>query len=782
VIVLARHNFFLADSGFIQLKNSSVLLHVMCTQGAEFILFGFYYFSRKDISMFSIIESYHVSIKICLLTALLVGLQGCGGGGDKKSTNSSLSSTSAVSSVASSVGVSSSLASSLQSSSVAMVATHLSGAVSLQDMDGDFIEIVEPESISVQLSLVNDGQTTLTAAVVGLVDIETSSMQSLPFSTDLEAVGARYLVVKISKPGYTDYARRFDVQDEITINATLTELPAEEIEPTSVQTISGEAVSGFNFSIVTTEDGQQIQAGATESIPALSVSIPESALPEGTEFIDVAMQAFNPNDEKDAAYFPGAYEDSTGNKLLSVAFNYTDVTTSGGVSLQKIAMETRQKRLAAEKRGISFQKFAEASEPIIINRAVPLESCSALSQLGDAHPGMGGFQVPVYTYNPNSGVWDLLGYGTLYTEEGELIESTFSDFNCEEMTYVLEIKVTNEIFLSNWWNLDYPLVFEEPVKLCATIALKNEQGLPAVGRVLYVSDDDANRSFSAETFVTDENGMAHIEVYSLSNELDTSAALTIYTQDYSQPIRKTFSLSTNCANTTPVEVQVELPAMCKLEGKLTTMDGQPLSDEIVFAWGEETDDDAWAMPAYGATNENGQYLFSVNCDVNYNFVDYLSWITSLYTIDEHEQPIKHFNVNNALANDEKTDDGDTVVLNDIAVEHNKPFAFVANDELTNTLDLTFLYAGDHYPLTYDFDVVDTQTEEVIKHFTGTISADDVEQQADESGFAFDIGFITITHNIPVPDSFAIYTVRGTIADTENHEGSVSGYVFIEGAE
>ncbi len=727
----------------------------------------------------------HYLNKLLIFSTLLMGLQGCGGGGDDKQSASSVSSSlrSSTSSSRSSLGTSSSTASS-QSSSVAAITTSLSGVVSVQDASGEFIEIFDTDEVEILISLVNDQQETVASTTAELMDIDTSNQLSLPFSAELGADDARYVVVNIRKSGYTDYARRFSVEDSININATLSEVPTEEIQPTSAQTISGEAVTGFNFSVVTTDDGQQVQEGTGDSIPELSVSIPESVLPEGTEFIDVKMQAFNPNDVEDAAYFPGAYEDSTGNKLLSVAFNYTDVTTSGGVSLQKVAMDTRNKRLAAEKRGISFQKFAEESEPVIINRTIPAESCLSLSQLGDSNVEMSGFQVPVYTYNPVSGVWDLLGHGTLYGSDGELIDSTFNDFDCEENVYVLEIKVTNEIFLSNWWNLDYPLVFEEPVKLCATVALKNEQGLPAIGSILFVNDDDDARSFSAETFVTDENGMAQIEVYSLGDELDTSANLTIYTQDYSQRIQKSFQLSTNCVNPTPIEIPVELPALCKVSGKLTSDVGAPLADAFVFALAsDENSEDEYAMPAYGQTNANGQYAFNVNCGFDYKLFEYFSWLMSLYSLEDDNELMKNFNVNEQVTADEKSDSGEAVVMKDLTINHNKPFAYVYNDEEGgSTLQVTFWYGGENYPLHYEFDVVDSETETIVGRLSGEITAEDVETESDESGWMFDAGVVNIEHDLPVPDAFAVYSIRGTITDAEDNEGKVSGYVFLEPAE
>jgi hypothetical protein len=105
-----------------------------------------------------------------------------------------------------------------------------------------------------------------------------------------------------------------------------------------LRTASGEVVSGFNFSVRDNLLGESDSAVGKE----LSVFIPESALPVGTESLDVQMKAFDPTDPAEAAYFPGAYEDSDGNKLLSIAFNYTDIKTNEGVSLKTISTANTQ--------------------------------------------------------------------------------------------------------------------------------------------------------------------------------------------------------------------------------------------------------------------------------------------------------------------------------------------------------------------------------------------------------------------------------------------------------
>jgi hypothetical protein len=285
--------------------------------------------------------------------------------------------------------------------------------VLLEDEDADTIQIEISLLSADQQILKSNSSNAITAADDGRYG----------FADQLTANDAKFVVVHISKAGFTDYARRFDLQDKIELSAELSELPQASVGVAEAETASGKIVSGFNFSVRDNLLGESDSAIGKE----LSVFIPESALPAGTTSIDVQMKAFDPTNPAEAAYFPGAYEDSDGNKLLSIAFNYTDIKTNQGVSLKQLAQQARSKRIAAQKVG-RLQKTV-ASDPVIINRLVPVESCRSLATMGDSDTTQAGFQIPVYTYNPNNGLWDLLGQGSLFDDEGDLLPENFTAFD-----------------------------------------------------------------------------------------------------------------------------------------------------------------------------------------------------------------------------------------------------------------------------------------------------------------------------------------------------------------
>lgn len=710
-----------------------------------------------------------------LVSVMVLALSACGGGSSKSDTGnlpgvSSSSTSSAQSSIGATLSSSSSaITTSSASSSVvtAVKSAKISGVVQIQDRNGNKLEIDNPDTVKVKVSLLADDDQVVASETLPLLDTPLQLDQSLPFVGEVSGDNARYLVVNISSPGYTDYARRFDLQEQLEVRASLSQLPVATIPASQKTTISGAVVQGFNFSV---DDGVPTNAGGQNSVPELTVSIPQSALPAGTTSVDVKMQAFNPNNPAEAEYFPGAYQDSAGNKLLSVAFNYTDVTTNTGASLKKLAQKSRALR---QKTSANVQ--AEVAEPVIINRKVPTESCPALKQMGDSSASLDGFQVPVYTYNPDSGLWDLLGQGTLFKSDGSLVPSGFTAFDCDGTEYVVEIKVTNDIFLSNWWNLDYPLVFNQPVKLCAYVQLQDEAGVPFTGSYVYVHDDDESRSFSAESFIADDQGRVQIELYSLdSNAVDASATLTLYNKNLLTTVSVPLTLSTTCNAQQPVVIKTKVPSLCKLSGNVLDSDNKAVNKTIVIASNLENTESA--LPAYGFTDDQGNYQLDVSCGTEYHVFEYFTYLLN-YTDSPWLSDSNLANVNGTVSGIELSDNGKTANLKNIIADRTKPFAYVFNDEENaNKLNLQFFYPGNSYPLTYVFDVLDVQTNAVIRHFTGMVTEGDLTVWADGGFWSVPVGRVLIDNTLPIPSEFAVWSVKGTITDSKGKQGNLVGFV------
>ena len=734
-----------------------------------------------------------------LIFGLVAGLSACGGGGGSKPQPNEIPSSSAVSSVissslpssVSSAVSNSSVTSSLQVSSMssssiaaAKASALVSGSVYLKDIDDGAITLDAATSVTITLSLLNSDGNIIATNSPKLIDTGSSlPEQGTPFTAELTGSDAKTIVAIISKPGFSDYARRIEFSPDVKLTATLRKLQELKIDSTQATLISGKVVDGFNVSVNNSNGNQEIINGNAGAISDLIVSIPQSALPSGTSSLDVKMQAFNPNNLDEAESFPGAYQDSTGNKLLSVAFNYTDVKTDSGVSLQKIAQETRKSRLLAQKQSgttISPLQFAKqtaqktgvASDPVIINRKIPEESCLSLSQLGDANATLAGFQVPVYTYNPDSGLWDLLGYGTLFDEDGKLVAEDNKIFNCSLYTYVLEIEATNEIFLRNWWNLDYPLVFQQPVTLCANIELRNEGNKPLAGSFLYFSDDDEMRSFSSETFVTDENGRVHIEVISLDNGVDLTATANIYGASlYSGYATAEVKLSTSCSIDTPrIVVPVAVPEMCKADGRAIDANGAVLTKHFIVA-GDFTDFADARIPAFAITDATGHYSLELACRQKYDVLDLFSAWSVLTDLPNKIS----LNVNGVVEASEVSDNGSAVVSKDLVVTTSKPLATVYNTENSLTkISLSVLYFGNDFPLTYSFSLKDS-TGAVAGQYSGNLTSIDFNTDTEEYGFRS--AEIQFDHKLPAQMETKIYTVDGEMKDSKGVTSVIFGSVF-----
>jgi hypothetical protein len=144
---------------------------------------------------------------------------------NSSSISSSELSSSSVSSSAQSVASSSSLSSvqsSAQNSSIAQLSTLISGNVYLKDSSGDSVDLDAPNTVSLTLSLLNSEGNVVAASSPQLINSITSSTDAgAPFTTELSGADAKTIVVIVSKPGFSDYARRLEFAPNINLTATL---------------------------------------------------------------------------------------------------------------------------------------------------------------------------------------------------------------------------------------------------------------------------------------------------------------------------------------------------------------------------------------------------------------------------------------------------------------------------------------------------------------------------------------------------------------------------------
>ncbi len=642
---------------------------------------------------------------------------------------------------------------------VVMVQKNLKGIVSYTGINNNTLPAKDYSiKTKVEIRILNNDQVELSSAQS--VVKEVIGKASFDVNVDMPSVDG-IIVINIKMPGFAGFSRRYtykNVEDfSLNLVADLKQASKVTIPVSTVTTISGKQARGFSFTVVKKADGTNyakpgLLAKTSSSEKSLGIVIPVSAVPTGVTELDASLRSFDPNDQSDSTSFPGAYADSDGNTLLSVAFDFAEIKTNTGDELGSIVKKQFKQS------GKTRSEFFKVADPVIINRGIPAASCPALEQIGDADPAILGFQVPVYTYNSESGLWDLLGKGTIYDENGTAVAESQTTFDCNVDSYTLEIEVTNEIFLSNWWNLDYPLIFEEPVELCTNIEVHDTNGNPVKQGHLSFFDDDSTRSFSQDYFYLDKDGRVTIRTI-LTDGSDDRTGRVIVRDAYIEETKVTeVILQESCENQQPTILVVDRPALCLVKGQVFYK-----SDDAAVSLSPE------ALPIYSIaeegtfsfdmseTNANGEFNLSVLCDVT----------TSIYSLwGASSDSVIQVNVNNTVDLSELSDNSETAVLNPILIEPTAPVGYVVNKDDSYSEILIFgLDIDKNYPLVYQFDIVDG-SDNVVKSFSGSLNT-------------VNDGEVFATETLPFNISEGFYLVIGTITDDNGLESDISGSLIGE---
>lgn len=404
----------------------------------------------------------------------------------------------------------------------------------------------------------------------------TSTLSTGTFNTPIIlSNNGGYIVINITKPGFASYSKRlnFEKPADVNIQAIL-DAVTTAIFPVSGDSITISSTGKKVVKIALFKDErtgkQTIVKGSAIALrkqqgntPVLEIEIPAEPLEQaGISTLRADLASFNP--VTDSESFPGQFADNYGNQLVSVAFDYINITDDLGQNLGSLmAVARAQGRL----------KKALADDPTYITRQIPPGVCKNLLRdaacaeedakgrckkvkKDDKDAGKDdGYQVPVYTYNPRNGEWVLLGFGQLDVNGdgvwndndpqavGDIFPVNNPDGKIDHKDYqqycknkenegnylTVIIKITNEDFLANWWNLDYPLIFEPPKELCIVKTFKDDAGNPLEGLWTYLYDDDSIVSFSSVWGSTDSSGKVKLTtVLTDSTDTDRTAKIGFY--------------------------------------------------------------------------------------------------------------------------------------------------------------------------------------------------------------------------------------------------------------
>lgn len=532
-----------------------------------------------------------------------------------------------------------------------------------------------------------------------------------------------YLVVNVKRDGFADYSNRIDfdtLPERLLIPEALLATVVTSVNNVGSSLTASASNGAFVMGLVRQQDGsrkamagsQYLAAKANGANTELEINIPSSSLP-GVETIRGQMQAFDSSNAADARNFPGAYRDTNGNTIVSLGFDYMNLTD--GDTGQNIGQAAQANRAARGLRKAAIDWTA----PTIVTRYLPTGSadnllqdacndvdkadipiadttsnCAALRKayddgsptrdqlLGDE--ARDGFNVPIYTYVPSKGVWELFGIGSLVKDyngnasslltyadvgdrnaDGKTNAADFRDYVAVNQVYV-RIYVTNETFQRQYWNLDYPLLFAQPVALCVQgkVTRNTAAGAPTntgvPGMYLSFSDDDRPQTFSNGSGATDANGNYKISVI-LQSEASDSTTDRTGTLSYYDPLGQSneqvpadVGTSPNCATK---NISITPPLLATVKGRVLGKDGNPKAGEWV--WGS-----GGGRSFSATTGRDGRFSAEVRQATTYSVNFGNSGLSG-----------GSFNANGTPVGIENTDSTTEVVLNDLQVVNRAPYAY-----------------------------------------------------------------------------------------------------------
>lgn len=601
------------------------------------------------------------------------------------------------------------------SSSVATTATHaVTGSVTLPDVMATSAAAKSAEATTAMAT--TSASITLHSYKTNGTLIETrraladgKGVFSSQITLQTSAAGGGYLVIDVRSPNTSGWSKRITYTDpsDIDINAELR--AAQTVVSDLSSPLKASAEGGvFSFGVVRYADGSRKAVAGKAAIAAakasegtagmdLEIDIPAADLP-GTETLRGNLLTFDPSDATDARNFPGDYQDGFGNRLVSVAFDSVEITDDAGNSVAELAAQAL----------VTGAAVKANSTGVTVRRWIPSGTCSSVAEFWtkNGHAGVdannnpivaqNGNNIPIYTYNPVKGIWDLLGTGTVQVYDTNTTSytdvTTFVNGDCTQGAYYLNIAISSEDYINAWWNLDYPLLTAQPVQKCVDVTFQDNAtpAKPLSGLYAELSASNLTRASGSSR----SNGTLKLSGAVTGGTAPTTGTLTYWNpHDYShQTVDVELGTSPNCATKT---VTVTKPQICTVKGTITK-NGSPSANEMVWVYSANP----YAYnSAYTATN--GTFSVRARCDVEMEF-----------NVGNTQ---KTFRVNGDTTGhtDEVSDDGSEVNLGTIAKANTPPSAHgylssysVKAGATSGTASVTAYFSGwdvdgaADYPLSY----------------------------------------------------------------------------------
>lgn len=611
---------------------------------------------------------------------------GGGGGGGTPAPTPSAKKSSTVSGTVALVSLNSLVAKRTQKTAVRKAAGQDAAQVSIRSYDKNDVEL---------------GKYNLTTGTTGA------------FSQDIAlSSSGGYIVITATKSGYADFSKRVDYTTPSSLN-----LKAELAKATTGAGIADTVANTINIGVVrdlatgakTVYSGaalKSVRKSATSQVELeMKLNTAAGSPLAGTTSVIGQFETFNSTDPTEAQYFPGAYrgtDASTGatGKLVSMAFDYIDLTTNTGVNVAKMVKKLAKSGKAG--------KAAAASAFTKVTRWVPTSSCDNLF-LQDGTTGNSVWDVPIWSVDPyaGDGTWLKIGDGVVASYDSvngyvpvavsgssSALDVSSAITACKAGAYYVDITVTSPEYMEKWWNLDHMVLSTTaPQEVCVKGKLVDQNSKPLTDVWMYMYDDDTAQSFDYGYGVTDSSGAFTLKSALFSNsDTDRTATISYYDPISYNYMEQSVTLGdspNSCGTTT---ITVTRPAVCTVSGSLS---GAAASGEVITFYNGGNN----YYYNYAYTDSAGGFSAEVPCNRALELYVGYNWSSSAL-----------FNVNGTVDSFESKDTGATagsaVTLKPIVKANTPPEIwgyldtyYATTSQTVNAAVYAWDYDGD-YPISY----------------------------------------------------------------------------------
>lgn len=534
------------------------------------------------------------------------------------------------------------------------------------------------QDVNVVLTLLDEQDQILDTIDIDALQI--NNVQELSYAHVVEATTAAYISLSISHDNASSFVRRLPVSTSMLIDARLIQLDQQSLTRNTITSIDGQTIDGFSFVADNSE---------------YSVIIPADYFAANTNEINVGAIAFDSTSIEGIESFPGDYADSNGDELVSVGFSYAAFFDENGTPLALNQNQTLNEQHLSKPANTSTNKW-------IITQGLNLQQCLIIDTLGDTNDINGGFQIPFFSMDPKTGLWVLIGEGTIYQNSGVRYDG--GQLDCENNDFSVIVNLNPEVFRPGWWNIDYNINFTDPVFTCAEVEIIGEDLSPLEGVIGYVADVDASVSFTSTHFATNEHGLARFQVRQFTNTIDLDGDIRFNQLSGINFVGKPVTMSENCEQPPRTTIELERVPLCELEGMTSHETGVPALNSLIYAV------PLAALPVNLAITESdgqGQYSMKIACDLDYRIIDF----TAAFTSDNPQTDyVREINIDGVVDPGEISDDGEKVVVERFEIGYHEPIIQLDYDAVAENLLVESFATISSYPLTVEVRIFNDTSE------------------------------------------------------------------------